>query len=146
MRENKMIWNINRVYCICFVQHLNKGKTDLYASLLSSQYWRKHERDTEHQITQLGEITVGGLSWSLKMIWWTAAFCWPPSFVQFCGLSSGRWAGRKARKVNSKNGSRDTASPNTCICLKVSFTQSTYLSHNTITFSLIFQLSKSVQC
>lgn len=54
------------------------------------------------------------------MVWWTASFCWPSSSVQSRGFSSGRCAGRKARKVRLKNGSRDTACPIISICLKVS--------------------------
>lgn len=55
------------------------------------------------------------------MVWWTAAFCWPSSSAQSRGFSSGKCAGRKAKKVRSKNGFKATVSPNTNTYLKVSW-------------------------
>ena len=58
--------------------------------------------------------------WRLKMVWWTAAFCWPSCFAQSLGSFSGKYAGRKAKRVRSRNGWKDRASPSTGTCLKVS--------------------------
>lgn len=70
----------------------------------------------------IGSFPVGteGSFGRLKMVWWTAASFWPVSSARCLGFSSGKFGGRKAKKVRLRNGSKDMASLNTGGCLKVS--------------------------
>lgn len=84
----------------------------------------------------------------LKMVWWTAAFCWPSSSAQSRGFSSGKCAGRKAKKVRLKNGFKATVSPNTNTYLKVSWQNisnlirsSVYEWHGTVSVWYLWTIS-----